>query len=391
MTITKDIKYIGIDDAELSIFESQYHLPAGMCYNSYLIMDDKVAVIDTSDQRKTDEWAAKLKDALAGRKPDYLVVQHMEPDHSSGIARALELYPELKIVASAKAKHLIGLYFEDLDLSDKVITVKEGDTLELGAHTLQFFAAPMVHWPEVIVTYDKTDKVLFSADGFGKFGTMNADPDDWACEARRYYFNICGKYGAQVQALLKKAATLDIEQILPLHGPMLKGDAMAEALRLYDIWSRYDVETPGVFVAYASIHGGTKAVALRFADMLRERGVPKVSVSDLTADDQAEAIEDAFRMSHLVCCAASYDGGLFPPMYDFLHHLQIKAYQRRTVALIENGSWAPCAGRVMKEMFAQMKEITLTEPVITIHGRMHRSDEPTLQALADNLAAQFKQ
>lgn len=389
MNITKDVKYIGIDDAELTIFESQYKLPAGMCYNSYLILDNKVAIIDTTDQRKVDEWEVKLKNELGGRKPDYLVVQHMEPDHSSGIARAIELYPEIKIVASAKALHLIELYFEGIDLTNKVLIVKEGDTLELGAHTLQFFAAPMVHWPEVIVTYDQKDKILFSADGFGKFGTMNADPDDWACEARRYYFNICGKYGMQVQALLKKAATLDIEQILPLHGPMLKGDAMAEALRLYDIWSRYDVETHGVFVAYASIHGGTKVAALRLADMLREKGVPKVSVSDLTTDDQAEAIEDAFRMSHLVCCAASYDGGLFPPMYDFLHHLKIKAYQRRTAALLENGSWAPCAARVMREMLTEMKDINIMEPTITIHGRMHIEDVAKLEELANNIAADF--
>ena len=248
----------------------------------------------------------------------------------------------------------------------------------------------MVHWPEVMVTYDRQDKVLFSADAFGKFGVREADADDWACEARRYYFNICGKYGPSVQQLLKKAAVLDIEQILPLHGPILKGEAMDEALRLYDIWSRYDVETPGVFVAYASIHGGTKAAALRLADMLREAGVPKVSVSDLTTDDQAEAIEDAFRMSHLVCCAASYDAGLFPPMYDFLHHLQIKAYQHRTAALVENGSWAPSAGRVMKEMLGAMKDVSLVEPMVTIRGRMHADDEPRLQALADKLAKDFE-
>ena len=387
--ITTDIKYIGVDDADLKLFESQYDLPEGMCYNSYLVIDDKVAVIDTTDRRKVDEWAANLQEALGGRKPDYLIVQHMEPDHSAGIVKALELYPDLRIVASAKAVQMMGLYFEGLDLEGKTVAVKEGDTLELGTHTLQFLAAPMVHWPEVIVTYDRKDKVLFSADAFGKFGVREADADDWACEARRYYFNICGKYGGPVSQLLKKTAALDIEQILPLHGPTLKGGAKDEALRLYNIWAAYNVETPGVFVAYASIHGGTQAVALRLAEMLRERGVPKVSVSDLTTDDEAEAIEDAFRMSHLVCCAASYDGGLFPPMHSFLHHLHIKAYQRRTVALVENGSWAPSAGRVMREMFSAMKDITLTEPVVTIHGRMHNDDEPLLQVLADKIASDF--
>ena len=387
--ITTDIKYIGVDDADLKLFESQYDLPEGMCYNSYLVIDDKVAVIDTTDRRKVDEWAANLQEALGGRKPDYLIVQHMEPDHSAGIVKALELYPDLRIVASAKAVQMMDLYFEGLDLEGKTVAVKEGDTLELGTHTLQFLAAPMVHWPEVIATYDRKDKVLFSADAFGKFGVREADADDWACEARRYYFNICGKYGGPVSQLLKKTAALDIEQILPLHGPMLKGGAKDEALRLYNIWAAYNVETPGVFVAYASIHGGTQAVALRLAEMLRERGVPKVSVSDLTTDDEAEAIEDAFRMSHLVCCAASYDGGLFPPMHSFLHHLHIKAYQRRTVALVENGSWAPSAGRVMREMFSAMKDITLTEPVVTIHGRMHNDDEPLLQALADKIASDF--
>ena len=387
--ITTDIKYIGVDDADLKLFESQYDLPEGMCYNSYLVIDDKVAVIDTTDRRKVDEWAANLQEALGGRKPDYLIVQHMEPDHSAGIVKALELYPDLRIVASAKAVQMMGLYFEGLDLEGKTVAVKEGDTLELGTHTLQFLAAPMVHWPEVIATYDRKDKVLFSADAFGKFGVREADADDWACEARRYYFNICGKYGGPVSQLLKKTAALDIEQILPLHGPTLKGGAKDEALRLYNIWAAYNVETPGVFVAYASIHGGTQAVALRLAEMLRERGVPKVSVSDLTTDDEAEAIEDAFRMSHLVCCAASYDGGLFPPMHSFLHHLHIKAYQRRTVALVENGSWAPSAGRVMREMFSAMKDITLTEPVVTIHGRMHNDDEPLLQALADKIASDF--
>ncbi|MBO4593924.1 MAG: FprA family A-type flavoprotein [Bacteroidaceae bacterium] len=384
-----NIKYIGADDADLKLFESQYDLPDGMCYNSYLVLDDKVAIIDSVDNRKVSEWLDNLENALEDRHPDYLVVQHMEPDHSAGIAQALEKYPNLQIVGSAKAIQMMSLYFEGLDLEDKTITVKDGDTLNLGSRSLQFLTAPMVHWPEVIVTYDPANRVLFSADAFGKFGVRDADPDDWACEARRYYFNICGKYGTSVAQLLHKVEPLDIEHIFPLHGPMLQGEALTEALRLYGIWSRYDVETPGVFVAYASIHGGTREAAVLLSEMLRERGVPKVSVSDLTIDDQAEAIEDAFRMSHLVCCSASYDAGLFPPMHDFIHHLRIKAYQRRTVALIENGSWAPSAGRVMREMFADMKDINLVEPLITIRGRLHSDDRPKLQALADSLAKDF--
>ncbi|MBO4487973.1 MAG: FprA family A-type flavoprotein [Bacteroidaceae bacterium] len=384
-----NIKYIGADDADLKLFESQYDLPDGMCYNSYLVLDDKVAIIDSVDNRKVSEWLDNLENALEDRHPDYLVVQHMEPDHSAGIAQALEKYPNLQIVGSAKAIQMMSLYFEGLDLEDKTITVKDGDTLNLGSRSLQFLTAPMVHWPEVIVTYDPANRVLFSADAFGKFGVREADPDDWACEARRYYFNICGKYGTSVAQLLRKVEPLDIEHIFPLHGPMLQGEALTEALRLYGIWSRYDVETPGVFVAYASIHGGTREAAVLLSEMLRERGVPKVSVSDLTIDDQAEAIEDAFRMSHLVCCSASYDAGLFPPMHDFIHHLRIKAYQRRTVALIENGSWAPSAGRVMREMFADMKDINLVEPLITIRGRLHSDDRPKLQALADSLAKDF--
>ena len=383
------IKYIGVDDPDLKLFESQYDLPDGMCYNSYLVLDDKIAIIDTTDRRKVSEWADNLQRALDGRKPDYLVVQHMEPDHSAGISHALELYPNLKIVASSKAIQMMSLYFEGLSLEGKTIAVKEGDTLDLGNRALQFIGAPMVHWPEVIVTYDPAERMLFSADAFGKFGVRDADPDDWACEARRYYFNICGKYGGPVSQLLGKIAPLQIDHIMPLHGPLLSGEAMVEAMRLYNIWARYDVETPGVFIAYASIHGGTREAAQVLADMLRQRGVPKVSISDLTTDDQAEAIEDAFRMSHLVCCASSYDGGLFPPMHDFIHHLQIKAYQRRNVALIENGSWAPCAGRVMRDMFAAMKNITLVEPLVTIRGRMHASDQPQLQALADNLSSDF--
>ena len=387
MNITKDIIYIGQDDRETTLFESQYDLPEGMCYNSYLINDDKIAIMDTSDQRTFEAWLDDLKNALAGKTPDYLVVQHLEPDHTSGIGEVLNLYPEIKIVCSAKAATMIPLYFPNHDISENVMTVKEGDTLNLGKHTLQFIMAPMVHWPEVMVTYDQTDKVLFSADAFGKFGVREADPDDWACEARRYYFNICGKYGGPVSTLLKKAAALEIEQICPLHGPMLKGEAMAEALRLYNIWSAYGVEAEGVFIAYASIHGCTKEAAELLAAILKGKGCKKVAIADLCREDQAEAIEDAFKYGKVVLAASSYDAGLFPPMYDFLHHLQIKAWQNREVALIENGSWAPSAGRVMKQMIEEMKNVTIKGDLVTIRGRMKDTDISALEALADAILA----
>ena len=387
MNITKDIIYIGQDDRETTLFESQYMLEAGMCYNSYLIDDDKIAIMDTSDQRTFEAWLEDLKNALNGRKPDYLVVQHLEPDHTSGIGEVLSLYPEIKIVCSAKAATMIPLYFPNHDISENVMTVKEGDTLNLGKHTLQFIMAPMVHWPEVMVTYDQTDKVLFSADAFGKFGVREADPDDWACEARRYYFNICGKYGGPVSTLLKKASALDIEQICPLHGPMLKGEAMAEALRLYTIWSAYGVEAEGVFIAYASIHGCTKEAAELLSAILKGKGCKKVAIADLCREDQAEAIEDAFKYGKVVLAASSYDAGLFPPMYDFLHHLQIKAWQNREVALIENGSWAPSAGRVMKQMIEEMKNVTIKGDLVTIRGRMKDTDISALEALADAILA----
>ena len=387
MNITKDIIYIGQDDKEITLFESQYDLPEGMCYNSYLINDDKIAIMDTSDQRTFEAWLEDLKNALNGRKPDYLVVQHLEPDHTSGIGEVLNLYPEIKIVCSAKAATMIPLYFPNHDISENVMTVKEGDTLELGKHTLQFIMAPMVHWPEVMVTYDQTDKVLFSADAFGKFGVREADPDDWACEARRYYFNICGKYGGPVSTLLKKASALEIEQICPLHGPILKGEAMAEALRLYNIWSAYGVEAEGVFIAYASIHGCTKEAAELLSAILKGKGCKKVAIADLCREDQAEAIEDAFKYGKVVLAASSYDAGLFPPMYDFLHHLQIKAWQNREVALIENGSWAPSAGRVMKQMIEEMKNVTIKGDLVTIRGRMKDTDISALEALADAILA----
>lgn len=381
--VTKDIKYIGVDDTDLDLFESQYIIPNGISYNSYIILDEKVAVMDTVDSRKEAEWLEKLAAALAGRQPDYLVVQHMEPDHTGSITAFMERYPEAKIVASARAIQMMPQFFEGVDFSANTIAVKEGETLSLGAHTLQFFAAPMVHWPEVIVTYDQADKVLFSADGFGKFGALAAD-EEWACEARRYYFNICGKYGAQVQALLKKAATLDIECICPLHGPILK-ENLGYYIGLYDTWSSYGVETEGIFIAYASIHGGTAVAAHKLAEILREKGAPKVSVADLSRDDMAEAVEDAFRMDRLVVAAASYDGGVFPVMHDFLHHLQIKSYQKRKVGIIENGSWAPCAARVMRSMLETMKDVEIVEPVVTIRSRMKQTDIPLLENLADAL------
>ena len=381
--VTKDIKYIGVDDTDLDLFESQYIIPNGISYNSYIILDENVAVMDAVDSRKEAEWLENLATALAGRQPDYLVVQHMEPDHAGSITAFMEHYPEAKIVASARAIQMMPQFFEGVDFSANTIAVKEGETLSLGAHTLQFFAAPMVHWPEVIVTYDQADKVLFSADGFGKFGALAAD-EDWACEARRYYFNICGKYGAQVQALLKKAATLDIECICPLHGPILK-ENLDYYIGLYDTWSSYGVETEGIFIAYASIHGGTAVAAHKLAEILRAKGAPKVSVADLSRDDMAEAIEDAFRMDRLVVAAASYDGGVFPVMHDFLHHLQIKSYQKRKVGIIENGSWAPCAARVMRSMLETMKDVEIVEPVVTIRSRMKQTDIPLLENLADAL------
>jgi len=385
--VTESIKYIGCDDADIRLFESQYEVPEGMCYNSYVILDEKVAIMDTSDKRTMEQWKQNLAEALGDRQPDYLVVQHLEPDHASGIGEVLSMYPNIQVVCSAKAKTMIPLFFPNSDLTDRVIAVKEGDTLSLGQHTLTFVMAPMVHWPEVMVTYDSKDKVLFSADGFGKFGVIDAEPDDWACEARRYYFNICGKYGNPVATLLKKAAGLEIEQILPLHGPLLSGEKMAEALRLYSIWSSYGVEAEGVFIAYASIHGCTKVAAEKVAEMLREKGCKKVSIADICREDIHEAVEDAFKYGKVVLAASSYDAGLFTPMYNFLHLLQAKTWQKREVAIIENGSWAPSAGRVMKQMLEEMKDITIKGETVTIRGVMKDSDIPALEALAEAILA----
>ena len=383
--VTEKIKYIGVDDTTIDLFESQYIVPNGISYNSYLITDEKMAIMDTVDLRKSDDWWANLEEALEGRTPDYLIVQHMEPDHAGNIAKALEKYPEMKVVASAKAIQMMPQFFEDTDFNGRTIAVKEGDTLSLGEHTLQFFMAPMVHWPEVMVTYDQQDKVLFSADGFGKFGAL-AHEEDWACEARRYYFNICGKYGAQVQALLKKAATLDIACICPLHGPVLN-ENLGYYLNLYNIWSSYQPENEGVMIAYTSVYGNTKKAVELLAAELEARGCPKVVVADLARCDMAEAVEDAFRYSKMIVAAPSYDAGVFPPMHDFLHHLQSKAYQKRRVGIIENGSWAPSAGRIMNEMLSTMKDIDIVEPMITIRSRMKDADIIGLETLADAILA----
>ena len=383
--ISDTIKYIGVDDLDIDLFESQYVVPEGMSYNSYLIDDEKIAVMDTADRRKGEAWKANLKAALNGRHPDYLVAHHMEPDHAALIAEMLETYPNLQLVCSAQAVKMLPNFFEGLNFEGRVITVKEGDTLKLGQHTLQFISAPMVHWPEVIMSYDSLDKVLFSADGFGKFGALVNEIGDWACEARRYYFNICGKYGTQVQSVVKKMAAIDVQTICPLHGPVLKGEALAKAVRLYDIWSKYEPESEGILIAYASIHGGTAAAAERLGEILREKGAKKVVVSDLSRDDMAEVIEDAFRYPTVVVAASSYDAGVFPVMHDFLYHLQIKNYQKRRFGIVENGSWMPTAGKVMRSMIEGLKDCEIVEPMVTIRSRMKAADEAQLMQLADSL------
>ena len=383
MEITPSIKYVGVDDLDIDLFESQYVVPEGMSYNSYIILDEKVAIMDTVDARKGAEWWQNVETVLGGRTPDYLVVQHLEPDHAALIAEVLCRFPQTKVVATAKAVQMMPQFFENTDFEGRTVAVKEGDTLSLGSHTLQFFVAPMVHWPEVMVSFEQSEKVLFAADAFGKFGAL-CNGGAWDCEARRYFFNICGKYGAQVQTLLKKAATLDIKIICPLHGPVLT-ENLGHHIGLYDIWSRYEPETEGVLVAYASIHGGTAAAANSLADILREKGAPKVVVTDLSRCDMAEAVEDAFRYSHMVVCAASYDADVFPPMHDFLHHLKLKNYQNRKVAIVENGSWAPTAGRVMRAMLEGMKNISIVEPMVTIRSRMRNDDLPAMESLSTAL------
>ena len=385
MEITSSIKYVGVDDLDIELFESQYLVADGMAYNSYVILDGKVAILDTADANMRKEWWVNVNRVLGERTPDYLVVHHVEPDHASLIAEVLVKYPQCKVVATAKALQMLPQFFEGIDFNERGIAVKEGDTLSLGAHTLQFILAPMIHWPEVMVSYEQSEKILFSADAFGKFGAL-CNESSWECEARRYYINICGKYGNQVQALLKKAKALDIRMICPLHGPVLKED-LGYYIGLYDIWSKYEPETQGVLVAYASIHGGTAAAAERLAEILRLKGAPEVVVYDLARYDMAEAVENAFRYSHMVVCAASYDADVFPPMHDFLHHLKIKNYQRRKVAIVENGSWAPTAGRVMRAMLEGMKDIDIVEPMVTIRSRMKDSDLPEMEQLVEKLLA----
>jgi flavorubredoxin len=380
-----DIKYIGVNDPDLDLFESQYVVPEGVSYNSYVILDEKIAVMDTVDSRKTEEWLHNLAEALGDKTPTYLVVQHMEPDHAASIGAFMQKYPNTSIVATAQAIKMLPLYFEHCDFATCCIPVKENDTLSLGRHTLRFIMAPMVHWPEVMVTFDEKEKALFSADAFGKFGPFEAT-DDWTCEARRYYFNIVGKYGTQVQSLLKKLSGIDITTICPLHGPVLHND-LAKYISLYDTWSSYRPEDEGVLVAYASIHGNTAQAALKLAEILKAKGCPKVAVSDLTRDDQAEAVEDAFRYSKMVLAASTYDASVFPPMHHFLHHLQSKNYSNRRVGLIENGSWAPLAAKVMTGTLQQMKGIEIVAPTVTIRGSLKQTDIKALEALADALLA----
>ena len=384
MTISKDIRYIGVNDHQVTLFEGQYDVPNGMAYNSYVILDEKIAVMDTVGAQFGGEWMDRLTKELAGRSPDYLVVQHMEPDHSANIVRFMQAYPHATVVASQAAFRMMKQFYGS-DYADHRLVVGEGSTLSLGRHTLTFLTAPMVHWPEVIVTYDALDKVLFSADGFGKFGALDIeDEEGWACEARRYYFGIVGKFGAQVQALLKKAAAVDIRTVCPLHGPVLTGEALTEALRLYDIWSSYGVETPGVVIAYASIYGNTEKAAQLLAQLLRDKGCPKVVMTCLQRDDWAEAVEDAFRYGKLVLAAPTYNGFLFPAMREFIEHLTERNYQNRQVAFIENGSWAPAAAREMKKLLEGCKNVTLGGTV-TIRSAMDEATPAQLAALADEL------
>lgn len=384
VTISDSIVYIGADDKTIDLFESQYVVPNGVSYNSYLILDDKIAIMDTVDPRATEEWFANLEKALDGKTPDYLIVSHMEPDHAGNIQAVAEKYPEMKIVGNAKTFPMMAQFF-DMDFSDRKVVVKEGETLELGNHALQFFMAPLVHWPEVMVAYEQSEKILFSADGFGKFGALDTE-EDWACEARRYYFNIVGKYGAQVQALLKKASGLDIQMICPLHGPILK-ENLGYYIGLYDTWSSYKPESEGIFIAYASIHGNTAKAAKKLKEILEAKGAPKVSIADLARDDMAEAIEDAFRYDRVVCCCATYDGGMFPCMEDFLAHLKAKNYQKRKMGFMENGSWGPVAAKKMKAVVETMKDITIVDPVVTIRSTMNDANIQTMEELADALLA----
>ena len=386
MFITNDIRYVGVNDHQVDLFEGQYKVPGGMAYNSYVILDEKIAIMDTVDKNFTHEWLDNIQSALGGRKPDYLVVQHMEPDHAANVGNFMKLYPETTIVSSAKAFNMMGPFFGTC-YEDRRIVVGEGDTLSLGKHTLAFVAAPMVHWPEVIVTYDVLDKVLFSADGFGKFGALDVD-EPWDDEARRYYIGIVGKYGAQVQALLKKAATLDIQTICPLHGPVLK-ENLGHYIRLYDLWSSYTVETEGVVIAYTSVYGNTKAAVEKLADKLRANGCPKVIVHDLARCDMAQAVADAFRYSKLVLATTTYNADVFPFMKEFIHHLTERNFRNHTVALMENGSWAPLAAKVMRKMLEECKNLTFTETTVRILSALNETSAKQVDALANELSKEY--
>lgn len=383
ITISNDIIYIGADDKDIDLFESQYIVPNGISYNSYLIKDEKIAIMDTIDKRKTDEWIANLDKTLDGRKPDYLVVSHMEPDHAANIKTLIEKYPNIKIVSNSKTFTFIPQFFDIPDLESRKIEVKEGDTLDLGKHKLKFIMAPMVHWPEVMMEYEETEKILFAADAFGKFGALDTD-EEWDCEARRYYFNIVGKYGVQVQAVLKKAANLDIKTICPLHGPILK-ENLEHYLKLYDIWSSYKPESEGIFIACSSIHGNTMEAAKELKNILEQKGAKKVVLSDLAREDFAECIEDAFRYGKIVLASSTYNMGIFSPMDQFLHHLKGKNYQNRKVGIIENGTWAPNAAKCMKEILETMKDIEIIEPVVTIKSTLNNESREKLNELAEKL------
>ncbi|MCH5324280.1 MAG: flavin reductase [Eubacterium sp.] len=387
MKVTNEILYVGVNDHKVDLFEGQYDVPNGMAYNSYVIMDEKIAVMDTVDQNFGKQWLGNIDNVLGGRKPDYLIVQHMEPDHSANIYNFAQAYPEAKIVGNAKTFNMMANFFEGMDIEDRKVVVADGDSLSLGRHELTFVFAPMVHWPEVMVTYDSTEKVLFSADGFGKFGALDVD-EEWDCEARRYYFGIVGKYGPQVQALLKKAAALDIEIICPLHGPVLS-ENLGHYISLYDTWSSYAVESDGIVIAYTSVYGNTKNAVEAFAEKLKAKGCPKVSIHDLARDDMAEAVEDAFRYGKLVLATTTYNAGIFPFMRDFIEHLTERNYQKRTVAFIENGSWAPLAAKVMKGMLEGCKDLTLVDPVITIKSAVKQENLEQLEVLANELCMDY--
>ena len=382
--VSEAVRYVGADDTTLDLFEGQYPIPNGVSYNSYVILDGKIAIMDTVDRRATEAWLKNLEEVLGGRKPDYLVIQHLEPDHAGNIDLAAEKYPDMILVGNAKTFQMLPKFFPG-DYSARSLTVKEGDTLSLGSHTLTFVMAPMVHWPEVMVSYESSEKILFSADGFGKFGALSVR-EDWLCEARRYYMNIVGKYGAQVQALLKKAASLDIQTICPLHGPVLKED-LGFYLGKYDLWSRYEPEDEGVLVAYASIHGNTAKAAAAMQAILEGRGCPKVVAVDLCRVDQAKAVEDAFRYGKMVVMSPTYDGGLFPPMDHFMAHLRDKTYRNRTVAVIENGSWAPAAAKIMRSYLENMKNVTICPTVHTIQGALKDADRAAMEQIASELLA----